>query len=311
MGFKIVLITLITMIFYMSFGFLLVKGKKAESSHAKSLSGLLIYVLGPCMIINAFQKMGYSIFNFKMSLLFFFTTLGIQVLFFILLFVIFRKKFENPSYRMLVLGGLFGNVGFFGMPIISSLFPSASIVSCYSVFYTSSMNIIAFTIGVYLITKDKKYMSLKDAIINPTGIAVLIAIPLYLLHIVIPDSIMIVIELLGKMTAPICMVILGMRLASMNLKTVFSQPFAYGVSVIKLIIFPIFAYLIANMLPFADYPFRISILVLSATPTAAILLSLAELHECEQERSANAILISTIFCVLTMPILVFIFTNLV
>lgn len=307
MEFKIVLMTLLTMLVYMTFGFLLVKGKKAESSHAKSLSGLLIYVCGPCMIINAFQKMDYSMDNLKSSLLFFVVTLIIQVVFFILMFIFLKNKFDNPIYRILTLGSLFGNVGFFGMPIISSLYPNLPIVSCYSVFYTTSMNIIAFTVGVYLITRDKKYISLKDAIINPTGIAVIIAIPLYLMRIIIPDKVMVVVELLGKMTAPICMVILGMRLASMNVKKVFLQPFAYGVGGIKLILFPLFAYAISWLIPFVDEPFRISILVLSGTPTAAILLSLAELHECEQERSANAILVSTLLCVITMPILVWIF----
>lgn len=307
MEFKIVLMTLLTMLVYMTFGFLLVKGKKAESSHAKSLSGLLIYVCGPCMIINAFQKMDYSMDNLKSSLLFFVVTLIIQVVFFILMFLFLKNKFDNPIYRILTLGSLFGNVGFFGMPIISSLYPNLPIVSCYSVFYTTSMNIIAFTVGVYLITRDKKYISLKDAIINPTGIAVIIAIPLYLMRIIIPDKVMVVVELLGKMTAPICMVILGMRLAAMNIKKVFLQPFAYGVGGIKLILFPLFAYAISWLIPFVDEPFRISILVLSGTPTAAILLSLAELHECEQERSANAILVSTLLCVLTMPILVWIF----
>ena len=296
------------MLCYMAFGFLLVKGKKAESSHAKSMSGLLIYVCGPCMILNAFQKMDYSIPDFKKSLLFFATTLVLQILFFVVLFLIIGKKYDDPIYRILSLGGLFGNVGFFGMPIVAALFPELPVVSCYSVFYTSSMNIIAFTIGVYLITKDKKYISLKEGIINPTGIAVLVSIPLFLLRITLPDKVMVLVELLGKMTSPLCMIILGMRLASMKIKEVFTQPFAYCVGVIKLCIFPLFVYGVSFLLPFADYPFRVSLLVLSATPTAAILLSLAELHECEQERAANAILISTLLCVITMPLLVMFFT---
>lgn len=307
MGFKIVFFTLLTMIAYMALGFLLVKGKKAESSHAKSVSGLLIYALGPCMIINAFQNMEYSISNLKSSALFFATTLIIQVTFFVVMYFVFRKKLDNPVYRILCCGGIFGNVGFFGMPIVAALFPASSVVSCYSVFYTTSMNIISFTIGVYLITQNRKYMSIKEAIINPTGISVIFAVILYLLKIQIPSGIMAIIELLAKMASPVCMIILGMRLASMDLKKVFLQPFAYGVGLIKLLIYPLFAYAIAMLLPWGDNPFRISILVLSSAPTAAILLSLAELHECEQERSANAILISTIFCIFTMPLLVMVF----
>ena len=73
---------------------------------------------------------------------------------------------------------------------------------------------------------------------------------------------------------------------------------------LKLIVYPLFAYLCVLFLPFVSETFKACILVLSAAPTGAMLLSLAELHGCEQEMSANVVLLATMFCVATLPLMV-------
>ena len=44
-------------------------------------------------------------------------------------------------------------------------------------------------------------------------------------------------------------------------------------------------------------------LVLSAAPSAAIVLNLAELHRCEQENCASTLLMSSILCAVTIPLM--------
>jgi len=105
------------------------------------------------------------------------------------------------------------------------------------------------------------------------------------------------------MSTPLCMHILGMRLATVNLLDLFKRPFVYVTSFIKLFVFPCVAYLIVYFLPFFDEEFKASIFILSGAPCAAVILSLAELHQTEQELSANVVLVATITCVVTLPIL--------
>lgn len=301
MGFKIVLSNVLVILIYLLCGFLLVKFKKAKSEHAKSLSSVLIYVCQPCMVINSIIQMEYSMNNLKNSIKFFFVTLIIQLLMCQLLYVILRKKLIESKYRVLIATTIAGNVGFMGMPIINALFPSYPIVSCYSIMFTVSMNLIIFTIGLCLITNDKKHISIKTILTNVTSISVYIAIPIYLMQIKIHPLLSNSINLLGKMTTPICMLILGMRLASMNIKETFTNRFAYIASVCKLILLPMFAYLLIGIL-IKDEVFKTSVIVLSSVPSAAIVLSLAELYECEQKLSANILLLSTILSVITMPL---------
>lgn len=306
MGFSIVFLNVLIMLLFLSCGFLLVKSGKCEVNHAKSFSGFLVYICGPAMIINAFQSMTYTLQNFIQIGIFFLTTLLIQGLFFATLYILLHRKYQDAKYRILTVGALLGNVGFFGMPVVIALFPEDPVVACYSSMYVISMNLLVFTLGVYMITNQRKYISIRSALLNPTTIAILIALPLYLLNIQLPEFLSSAVSLLGKMTTPLCMLILGMRLTAISFKKLFTRPFAYIVCLLKLIAFPLFAYILVVFIPFFDHTFKISLLVLSACPSAAIILSLAELHECEQELSANVTMLTTLFSIVTIPLMLLI-----
>jgi len=291
------------MLVYMAMGYALCKSGKGVADHAKSMSGLLIYILSPGMIINSFLRTEFTQDTAVRILEFFLATLVTQILFFLLLYVILHKKYENPAYRILTAGAVLGNVGFLGMPIISGIYPDQPIVTCYSSIYVMSMNLLVFTVGIFLITNDKKFISLKSAIMNPTTISILIALPLFLFKVQLPAVADNIIALFAKMVTPFCMIILGMRLSATKWKDLFSRTFVYVACALKLIAYPLFAYLCVYFLPFFDETFKVAVLVLSATPTGAVVGSMAELHECEQELSANVVLLTTIFSVITIPII--------
>ena len=301
-----VFVNICIMIGTMFCGWGLVKARKAVSDHAKSISGILIYLCGPCMVLNAFQSLPYDAGFFGKAMLFFGVALTVMVVFYLLMALLFRKKLDNPKYRVLTVASILGNVGYFGLPVITGLFPDQPIVACYSIMYTAAMNILLFTLGVFMLTRDRKYISFKDALLNPATLATIISIPLYLLRVQFPGSIADIVALLGKMTTPLCMIVLGMRLASMEFVHTFTRGFAYIACAMKLIVYPLFAYACVYFIPGLDDVFKSSLCILSATPTAALLLSLAEQHECERKICASVLLISAIACVLTIPLLVWI-----
>ena len=300
--FSIVIPYVLWMLAYMLTGFGIVKAGWAETPHARSLSGILIYVCGPAMFINAFQRMPYDPAQFRSIALFFLVTLAIQAAVIGLMCMLLHRRFDNARYRILSISTVLGNVGFLGLPLVTALFPHAPIVACYSTVYALSMNLVVFTLGVFLLTRDKKYMSLRAAILNPTSLAILFALPFYLLDIHLPGAILDNLALLGHMSTPMCMFVLGMRLAAADLKALFTRPYAYIGSLLKLIAYPLAAYLMVRFLPGLDSTFKTCVLVLSAAPSGAIILSLAELHRCEQENAASVLLMSTLLCAATIPL---------
>jgi len=303
-AFTTVLVNVLTMIAYMACGFLLVKSKKGVAAHAKTMSAMLIYVLSPAMVISSFQKMDYSVQTLVDIGIFFAASLLVQFLFFLVLFFAIKRKFTDAKYRLLTIGSVLGNVGFFGLPLVTSLFPEEPMAACYSSVYVMTMNLLVFTVGVFMITGDKKYISWKSVLCNPTTVSILIAFPLFLLDWHFPAAVLEPLTLLGRTTTPICMIVLGMRLATVKLKSLFTRPFAYLVCALKLVVFPLTAYLCVAFLPFLSETFRACMLVLSAVPSGAVILSLAELHECEQELAANVVLLTTLLSVVTAPLLI-------
>ena len=165
------------------------------------------------------------------------------------------------------------------------------------------MTIMGLSVGIYALTLNKNYMSLYQALYNQGSISIGLAVIIYLSEWIFPKVLGDAVGLLSKMSTPLCMQILGMRLATVNIIDLFKRPFVYVASFLKLFVFPLVSYLIVYFLPFFDEEFKASILILSGAPCASVILTLAELFNTEQELSANVVLVSTIFCVITLPIL--------
>ena len=303
MEFTTTLYNVLIMFFYMIPAFLLIKTKKAEPAHAKTVSALLLYISFPAMIINSFQSIEFKWNTLGYISLFFAVTMLLLAVSIGIIYLILQKKSDDPKYRMLTIASALGNVGFLGAPLISGLYPNSPIVICYSSIYTTSMTIICFTIGVYALTTNKQYMSPFSALYNQGTISLAIGMILFLYEWHFPKLLGDAMSLLAKLSTPLCMQILGIRLATVNILDLFKRPFVYATCALKLFIFPLFAYALVYFFPFFDEEFKASIFILSGAPCAAVILSLAELHNTEQELSANVVLVSTLLCVITLPIL--------
>ena len=304
MSFKVAIINVSLAVAFIIPGFIISKLKRAKVEHLSTLSAVLVYICSPCMIINSFLSIEFSWQQFGMMALFFGVTLVLQAVFMLVLFLILRKRYEDGKYRMITIGSVLGNVGFFGLPIVKALLPENPEVMCYSSVFVISMNLIVFTVGVFCLTGDKKTITLKSALLNPATFGIAVALPLYFFGAreVLPSAVLSSINITGSVTTPLCMIILGIRLANVSLKKLFTRPVVYIICACKLIIFPLFCYLAVYFLPI-DYSFKASILILSATPCASIIFNIAEMHNSQEELSANCVLLSTILCCLTIPVL--------
>ena len=153
-SFKIALTNVLITLLFVLPGFILGKTKKASTEHLSTMSAVLIYVLSPCMIVSSFLQLDFSLENLGRMGIFFAITLILQSAFMLALFLIFRKKYNDSKYRILTIGSVLGNVGFFGQPIIRALLPDFPEALCYSSVYVVSMNILVFSVGVFCLTND-------------------------------------------------------------------------------------------------------------------------------------------------------------
>ena len=299
-AFTNVLVTLL----YIIPGFLCCKTKVAKPQHLSTLSAILVYVCSPCMVVWSFMGTERSLRMIGQIMLFFVVSLTIQTVLTFILYAVFRKKFQDVKYRMLTVSFGLGNAGFFGIPIIKALLPNNPEVACFACVYIVGMNMLTFTIGAYCLTGDKKRMTLKKAFLNPPFISLIVAIVLYAVNFgsVMPTLVGDALQLLNRTTTPLCMIILGIRLASVSFKKLFTRIYVYVICACKLLVFPFVCLAIVYFLPL-DPVFKAAMFILGGTPCAAVMLNIAEMYDGETELAANCVLLSTLLCVFTIPLL--------
>ncbi len=302
--FSIAFSNVVLTLLYILPGYILGKSKKANEDHLSTLSCILIYVCSPCMIVNAYINMDFEMHQLINMGLFFVISLALMALFLLIIYALVRTKYVDARYRILSIGAILGNVGFFGIPIIQALLPENPEAVAYASVYVVSMNLLVFTVGVYALTLEKEYMTIKAAIYNPTTISFFVAIPLYILgaKAYMPVMLLDAIALMAKMTTPLCMLILGIRLSAVVFKDLFRRPFVYAVCALKLIGYPLFCFACVYFLPL-EYSFKATILILGSVPCASVILNMAEIHHSETELSANCVLLSTLICFITIPMM--------
>lgn len=303
MEFTTTALNVLIMLAYSVPGFIFVKSKMIDQSHIASFAKVLLYVCSPALSIYSFNCVDYSkelLINLGLFLLLSFV---LQIIVLTVMWLILKKKGdEDPGYRVCSVACVLSNAGFFGVPLLQSLLPDNPEAVAYSAVYIVGMNIISWTAGSMFITGDKKYMSIKKIILNPPVLALCVSLPLFLLGIKLPSVVDNAVSVLGKMSTPLCMLIMGMRLATVRGGELIKDKHAYLSSAVKLLVFPLISYALIYFLPL-DYGFRASFFILCSCPTASVVLNLSEVLGAGQKSAANAVLISTLLCVITIPLL--------
>lgn len=345
MGFSTTAVSVLLLVAMAVPGYLLIKTKMLPQKAITYLSVLLLYVSQPFLSIRSFLEVSYTPQLAVNLAIVFGVSLAGQAVIFGVMWLVLRRRFDDPqqtaelirdgfiggdSYtaepalkaavarsvsgranRAMVLASAFGNVGFFGVPVLQFLFSDsdAHVAIAYSAVFIVTLNLMSWTVGSYLLTGDKKHVSLKRALINPQTVTLVISLPLFFAGVSagdLPDTINTVIDYLADMTAPLCMIILGMRFALAPVVQLFTDFRVYVASFIKTLVFPLLIYVV--LMPFQmEEMLRVSLVLLSGMPAATINLNLAELYGADQKTAANSILMSTVLSIVTIPLLMLLF----
>ena len=299
-----VLVKVISMMVFMLPGLVGRKINLVTEKDLKALTNVLLYLCTPFMVLSPFFKLERNFVMLVEMGLFFLLFTVLQLLFLLLMWSSVGREKEDFEGRIACVSAGFGNVGYIGMPIALAMFPDEPIVPCFVSVAMISMNMICFTIGEYFVSGDRKFVSVRAALVNPASIGFYVALPLYLLGIntKLPACLADSITAIGNVCGPLSMIILGIRLASGKFSEIFSNGKAYLASAMKLIAFPLFSWGLLLVFPITPV-LRASLVIMSAVPAASATLGIAEIHENGTRVAANSLLLSTLLCVFTIPLI--------
>lgn len=307
--FLITLITVGIMLAYAVPGFLLIKLKAIKAESISAFSKVLMYVCQPALTFYSFNKADYSP-ELGINLLIFLGVITAAQLIFIGAFVlIFKKKFGDIRFRVATVATTLSNCSFLGVPLLEAIFPESNNVAVYSMMYFLSMSLIGWTVVSAIIANDKKYVSLKKFLINPATLSIAAALPFFFTGFKISaesgaffGQLENMINILGKMTTPLCMLVLGMRLATIRFKAIFTGWLQYFSVFINQVVFPLCVLGLLTLLR-VNEELKWCMYVMCACPVAAVVQNYAELLGEGQEPAANTVLLGTIASIVTLPLL--------
>lgn len=302
MSFSVTLATVALMLVYTIPGYLLMKKKLVKPDSISTLATLLLYVCSPFQTIYAMQQIEYSPYMLKyltITLALGFVLMGGVMA---ILYLVTRRKQSEVPWRICVTAAAMGNCGFMGIPLLEALLPNYPQAVGFASMFFVAYNVLMWTMVSFIITRDKKFISLKKIFLNPSVIAMGISLVLFFARIQLTGQVGDVISLLSKMCTPLCMLILGMRLALVPLKPMFTSAVQYAAIGLKLIVFPLIALAILSVLP-VEHEFCTAIYILACAPAGNMVLSFAELLGEGQDTAANVVLLSTLLSMITIPMM--------
>ncbi len=287
-------------------GYLLMKKRMIGDESIPSMSKILVFFCQPCLGIYTFLSVDFTPEKLKNIGIFALLVLGINALMLIGMYALLKNRCENVIYRIMIIASAFANCGFFGIPIIEALLPEvASEVIIYTTVWSLTMNILAWTAGSAIISASTRHISARKIFLNPASLTAAVAFLLFIFKVPVRETLpelYSMIEISGRMATPVSMLIMGMRLAKMELKPLFTNLKIYITAALKQLLMPLIGFGAVCFLPL-DADLKRVFFILCACPVASIVLNFAEIIGEGQREAANAVLLSTIMSILTLPLM--------
>jgi len=283
----------------MLIGFYVRKKKIFNGEINKGLSELLINITLPCMIISSFMMEYDSKMMFKGTKILIYSIIIHSTLVFVgyLLFLKYTKDKRNVLRFITV----FSNTGFMGYPILYGILGKTGVF--YASIFNIPFNIFLWTVGVMIFTGDKSFNSIKKVATNPSTISVFVGLIIFRFSINIPYSIESTVKMVGDITTPISMMIIGSMLAERSVKEILKDITLYYGAVVRLILVPISIFLIMKLLGVEDLLINICV-ILEAMPAAVVTAIIAEKYDGNAIYASQSVFITTVLSIITIPMMV-------
>ena len=300
-------------------GFILGKMRSVNTESAvKFLSVMLLYILQPFVTFDSFLNTAYDpevLIN--IVIVFVFTCVTIGAVLAVGSFAMRFTKFGKDVGGVIAYGGAFGNVGYMCIPFLQLMAPGDYVIILYATVSVVAFNLMAWTVGNFALTGDKRHISLKRALLNPPTLSFILALPLFLLNLnfikaegltgaalKIVSGIQEVIGLFSDMVGPLAMVLLGLKLADIRFGELFADGRVYIAAGIKLIFFPLFGVaLTALMSLFMNVEsISLNLIAMTAMPCAQNVIMFSTLYDKDSALAAKEVTVSTLLSIVTIPV---------
>ena len=270
----------------------------------KRLSTLVINITCPCLILSSAMtgELPDREYILPLLLISIVTYAVLTAIAFLLPRYLTRKKDDEGAVGFAL---LFGNVGFMGYPVVDSIFGHEA------VFYAAVLNVVntftVFTVGTMLITGHSEVEGRrfeKKVLYSTPMLAAYLTMLIVALEIDdIPTAISMPLTMIGNITVPAALMIIGSSMSQLSLRTMLGNATVYATSAFRLVILPVGICFLCRALGFSDFVVNINTVVI-AMPVATYGTILCLKYGKDTTMITQVTFITTLLSMLTIPALV-------
>ena len=310
MHISLLLMNQIIQLFIMIFmGFIIVKAKLLKAEDSKILSVTVLYLIIPCVIINAFQ-IDYTPQTVKGLLIALAGSVMTQVILLIVVSILGRVFHLN---EVEVASIYYSNSGKLIVPIVTFILGKEWVL--YGCVFMSVQLVFIWTHCKKIISREPSY-DWRKIVLNINMISIAIGIILFLTRIHLPAIIDNTLSAVGSMIGPASMIVTGMLFAGMDFKQIFANKRVYFVSFFRLIIVPVIALFLikcSQLSTFSSNGNKLMMIVFLAiiTPSASTVTQMCQVYGNDSQYASAINVVTTLFAIVSMPAMVILFQMIV
>ena len=297
--FEILLEQMGLFVIYLLAGVILIKTKVLSSEMLEAISRFVVKMALPILVFVNITD-GVEKETLTHSVLILFITAGF---YFFMLFCgfgmtkLFHLKGDRAGLYQAM--SMFGNVGFMGIPIITSIFPERGML--YVSVFTIVDQLAMWTVGVKLTSPSGKEKFDPKKLINPATVAIALAVLFVLTGLKLPGVFQTGFQNIGATATPLAMIYLGGVFACMDIRKYVKQIELYGIIICKMLIFPVLFYLVLGFITVSE-EIRMTMSLITAMPTMSSVVMLANSSGSDGEYSLGGVMLTTLCGIVTLPV---------
>ena len=268
------------------------------------LAKLNIDIICPCAIVSSFQ-MEFSVEKLTGLLLAVLAAVILHVLYLLLDFLTRRPLKLTPVESASV---IYTNSLNLILPLVIATLSEDMVFYCTAFMVVQTF--LMWTHGKSLVS-GKTHVDAKD-FLNPNIFAILTGLLLFILRIRIPEIPATAIRNIGSTVGPVSMLVIGMMIGKLDVKSAFLNGRAYFITFLRLIVYPLLTVLVlvysrlGRLHP--DGPDILLVTLLAASScTASSIPQMARVYSDEGPYAGMLSIVNLAFCIVTMPVIVYIY----
>ncbi len=321
MSIEIVLQQMIIIFILIMTGVTLFRKSMLSGDTSKQISGLITNLCNPALLVCSAFTDEPKVSNSELLIGAFIVILAYAALIicsYLIPYLLRVPKEKHYAYHLLT---IYGNVGFIGIPLASAVLGPSSLI--YVSLNNLVYNILIYTHGISTIKNAAARTGMESTIsdstekqtesvfsrlliitkkfINIGTISALLTIILYVSDIPLPVLFSDTLNYIGRSTTFLSMLVLGVSVAQMPVKDIFSNTKLYLYAGLRLIVLPIACILLFRLVTDNALIISATALMLSV-PAGNMPLILSQKYGLDSPTIARGIILSTLLSLLTIPV---------